>query len=128
HAARRDCHSLIFATSNGPQTPSAAAIIAASIKADIVGRPGRRGVMSSEHAEARDDCREDRMTAALKPPSLLRTATGEPPRGRKAEFFATTRAKSSSTTAHATTHPRPGLACSPMPATTCRDLAPNFFG
>src|SRR6516164_1638559 len=87
-AARRDCHSFIFATSNGPQTPSAAAIIAASIKADIVGRPGSRGVMSSEHAEARDDCREGRMTAALKPPSLLRTATGEPPLGRNAEFFA----------------------------------------
>ena len=44
--------------------------------------------MSSEHAEARDDCREGRMTAALKPPSLLRTATGEPPLGRNAEFFA----------------------------------------
>jgi hypothetical protein len=43
--------------------------------------------MSSEHAEARDDCREGRMTAALKPPSLLRTATGEPPLGRNAEFF-----------------------------------------
>ena len=28
-----------------------------------------------------------RMTAALKPPSLLRTATGEPPLGRNAEFF-----------------------------------------
>ncbi len=27
------------------------------------------------------------MTAALKPPSLLRTATGEPPLGRNAEFF-----------------------------------------
>src|SRR5215475_14513734 len=88
HAARRDCHSLIFATSSGPQTPSPAAIIAASIKADIVGRPGRRGVMSSEHAEARDDCREGRMTAAVKPPSLLRTATGEPRLGRNAEFFA----------------------------------------
>jgi hypothetical protein len=44
--------------------------------------------MSSEHAEARDDCREGRMTAALKPPSLLHTATGEPPLGRNAEFFA----------------------------------------
>jgi len=43
--------------------------------------------MSSEHAEARDDCREGGMTAALKPPSLLRTATGEPPLGRNAEFF-----------------------------------------
>ena len=68
HAARRVCHSLIFVISNGPQMPSAAAIIAASIRADIVGRPGRRGVMSSKHAEARDDCREGRMTAALKPP------------------------------------------------------------
>lgn len=52
------------------------------------GEAGRRGARSSEHAEASDDCREGRMTAALKPPSLLRTATGEPPLGRNAEFFA----------------------------------------
>jgi hypothetical protein len=44
--------------------------------------------MSSKHAEARDDCREGRMTAVLKPPSLLRTAAGEPPLGHNAEFFA----------------------------------------
>ena len=43
--------------------------------------------MRSEHAEARDDCREGGMTAALKPLSLLRTATGEPSLGRNAEFF-----------------------------------------
>jgi hypothetical protein len=61
--------------------------------------------MNSKHAEARNDCREGRMTAALKPPSLLRAATGEPPLGHNAEFFTDDQGKSSSTTIHATAYP-----------------------